>query len=185
MVKNPPTNEEDVRDLVSIPGSWRSPGEENGNPLQYSCLEHPTNKGAWPAQSTRSKRVGHDGSNLTCTLMYVVFLLAGFGHFSSLNYNLHEGRDFFPPVFAISLTCTSVPGTSYRVKEYRSSEYFRKITLAPMYTDSLSQHKRNRKQSFIKNVTQRLLVLYLLTSLYIFIFVTVCSQHFPAPFLSC
>ena len=82
--------------------------------------------------------------------MYVVFLLAGFGHFSSLNYNLHEGRDFFPPVFAISLTCTSVPGTSYRVKEYRSSEYFIKITLASMYTDSLSQHERNRKQSFIK-----------------------------------
>ena len=34
-------------DLGSIPGSGRSPGEGNGNPLQYSCLENPMNKGAW------------------------------------------------------------------------------------------------------------------------------------------
>ena len=36
-------------DLGSIPGSERSPGEENGNPLQYSCLENPTDGGAWGA----------------------------------------------------------------------------------------------------------------------------------------
>ena len=34
-------------DLGSIPGSGRSPGEGNGNPLQYSCLENPMDKGAW------------------------------------------------------------------------------------------------------------------------------------------
>ena len=34
-------------DLGSIPGSGRSPGEENGNPLQYSCLENPMDRGAW------------------------------------------------------------------------------------------------------------------------------------------
>ena len=34
-------------DLGSIPGSGRSPGEGNGNPLQYSCLENPTDGGAW------------------------------------------------------------------------------------------------------------------------------------------
>ena len=34
-------------DLGSIPGSGRSPGEENGNPLQYSCLENPTDRGTW------------------------------------------------------------------------------------------------------------------------------------------
>ena len=33
----------------SIPGSGRSPGERNGNPLQYSCLENPTDRGAWQA----------------------------------------------------------------------------------------------------------------------------------------
>ena len=34
-------------DLASIPGSERSPGEENGNPLQYSCLENPMDRGTW------------------------------------------------------------------------------------------------------------------------------------------
>ena len=34
-------------DLGSIPGSERSPGEGNGNPLQYFCLENPMNRGAW------------------------------------------------------------------------------------------------------------------------------------------
>ena len=38
MVKNPPANAGDVRDADSIHGSARSPGEGNGNPLQYSCL---------------------------------------------------------------------------------------------------------------------------------------------------
>ena len=36
-------------DLGSIPGSGRSSGEENGNPLQYSCLENPMDRGAWQA----------------------------------------------------------------------------------------------------------------------------------------
>ena len=36
-------------DLGSIPGSGRSPGEGNGNPLQYSCLENPMDRGAWCA----------------------------------------------------------------------------------------------------------------------------------------
>ena len=47
MVKNPPDNTEDVRDTGLIPGSGRSPGGGNGNPLQYSCLENPTDRGAW------------------------------------------------------------------------------------------------------------------------------------------
>ena len=40
MVKNPPPNAGDEGDLVSVPGLGRSPGEGNGNPLQYSCLEN-------------------------------------------------------------------------------------------------------------------------------------------------
>ena len=36
-----------VGDPVSIPGSGRSPGEGNGNPLQYSCLENPMDGGTW------------------------------------------------------------------------------------------------------------------------------------------
>ena len=43
--KNPPANAGDVRDVDLIPGSGRSPGEGNGNPLQYSCLENPMERG--------------------------------------------------------------------------------------------------------------------------------------------
>ena len=44
MVKNLPAN---AGDAGSIPGLGRSPGVGNGNPLQYSCLENPTDRGAW------------------------------------------------------------------------------------------------------------------------------------------
>ena len=47
-------------DLGLIPGSGRSPGEGNGNPLQYSCLENPMDGGAGSLQSMGSQRVGHD-----------------------------------------------------------------------------------------------------------------------------
>ena len=47
MVKNLPANGGDARDLGSIPGSGRSPGEGNGNLLQYSCPENPMDRGAW------------------------------------------------------------------------------------------------------------------------------------------
>ena len=47
VVKNPPTNSGASRDVGSIPGSRRSPGEGNGNLLQYSCLENSVDKGAW------------------------------------------------------------------------------------------------------------------------------------------
>ena len=40
MVKNPPANAGDLRDIGSIPGSGRSPGGGHGNPLQHSCLEN-------------------------------------------------------------------------------------------------------------------------------------------------
>jgi len=40
VVKNPPANAEDVREVGSIPGLERFPGEGNGNPVQYSCLEN-------------------------------------------------------------------------------------------------------------------------------------------------
>ena len=47
VVRNPPANAGDIRDVGSIPGSGRSPGEGNGNPLQYSCLENPMDRGTW------------------------------------------------------------------------------------------------------------------------------------------
>ena len=47
MVKNPPANAGDIRDVGSIPESGRSPEGGHGNPLQHSCLENPMNRGAW------------------------------------------------------------------------------------------------------------------------------------------
>ena len=58
MVKNPPANAGDTRDAGSIPGWGRSPGEGNGNPLQYSCLGNPMDRGVWHV--TVGQRVGHD-----------------------------------------------------------------------------------------------------------------------------
>ena len=49
MVKNLPANAGDIRDTGLIPGSERSPGGGHGNPLQYSCLENSTDRGAWRA----------------------------------------------------------------------------------------------------------------------------------------
>ena len=49
MVKNPPANAGDMRDTGSIPELGRSPGEGKGNPLKYSCLENPMDRGAWQA----------------------------------------------------------------------------------------------------------------------------------------
>ena len=47
VVKNPPANAGDARDSILIPGHGRSPGEGNGSPLQYSCLEDSMDRGAW------------------------------------------------------------------------------------------------------------------------------------------
>ena len=47
VVKNLPASTGDIRDVGLIPGSGRSPGGGHGNPLQYSCLENPLDRGAW------------------------------------------------------------------------------------------------------------------------------------------
>ena len=49
VVKNLPANAGDITDMSSIPGSGRSPGKGRGNPLQYSHLENPMDRGAWLA----------------------------------------------------------------------------------------------------------------------------------------
>ena len=49
MVKNLPANAGDIRESGSIPGSGRYLGGGRGNPLQYSCMENPIDRGAWQA----------------------------------------------------------------------------------------------------------------------------------------
>ena len=72
MIKNSPASAEEVRDTDWIPGSGRSPGEGHGNPLQYSCLENPMDRGTWRstvhgiAQSwtgLKQLRTAHSSSN--------------------------------------------------------------------------------------------------------------------------
>ena len=57
VVKTPPANAGDVN---LIPGSRRFPGEGNDNPLQYSCLENPMDRGIWWATVMGLQRVRHD-----------------------------------------------------------------------------------------------------------------------------
>ena len=76
LVKKPPANEGDARDTGSNPGSRRSPGEGHGNPLQYSCLGNPMDRGAWRAiahgvtnSQTQLSTNTHAHTN-TCTCVY-------------------------------------------------------------------------------------------------------------------
>ena len=55
MVKNLPSNAGDIRDSDLTLGSGKSPGEGHGNPLQYSCLENPMDRGACWAASPLSR----------------------------------------------------------------------------------------------------------------------------------
>ena len=66
----------DTGDLGSIPGWGRSPGEGNGSPLQYSCLENPMDGGAWrDTQSTGLQRLGHDCPWLYHHSLYTILLV--------------------------------------------------------------------------------------------------------------
>ena len=77
VVENPPANAGDViRDMGSIPGSGTSPGGKHGNPLQYSCLENPMDRGAWRAmvygvteESDRTERLHFHFSPSTNIIM--------------------------------------------------------------------------------------------------------------------
>ena len=60
-----------AEDLGSIPGLGRSPGEGNGYPLQYSCLENPMDRGAWRATVRGIARVGHYQSTNTFTFHFI------------------------------------------------------------------------------------------------------------------
>ena len=54
-------------DLGSIPGWGRSPGVGNGNPLQYSCLENPMDRGTWQGYSLCGGKAGHNWATNTFT----------------------------------------------------------------------------------------------------------------------
>ena len=85
VVKNLPANAEDIRDAGLIPGSGRSPGGGHSNPLQYSCLENPMDRGADGLQSTGLQRVGYDLACRQSVFLWSTWLTVGPTHsFSSL-----------------------------------------------------------------------------------------------------
>ena len=85
-------------DPGSIPQSGRSPGEGNGNPLQYSCLENATDRGVWWLQAMGLQRVGHDWATDTFILLFSFFSSA----------DIHNLVQVYPS----SLTAHPPPGMS-------------------------------------------------------------------------
>ena len=71
MVKNLPANSADAGDAGSIPALGRSPEEGNGNPLQYSCLGNPMDKGAWQSTVHGVAKSQTQVSAHTTTTMYL------------------------------------------------------------------------------------------------------------------
>ena len=69
VVKNPPANAGNIREIGSIPGSGRSPRGGPGNPLQYSCLENPRDRGTWQATVPR---VTQSQTRLKCLSAHAV-----------------------------------------------------------------------------------------------------------------
>ena len=76
-------------DAGSIPGSGRSPGGGHGNPLQYSCLENPMDRGVWWLQSMGSQRVGHDWSNWACTQTSTKAGNGGWGELGDWDWHIY------------------------------------------------------------------------------------------------
>ena len=70
VVKNLPVNAGDARDAVLMPGSGRSPGVGNGNPLQYACLGNLMDRGAWWATVHRVAEL----DTTEHTMIYIISL---------------------------------------------------------------------------------------------------------------
>ena len=75
MVKNPPANAGDTREWGLIPGLGGFPREENGNPLQYSCLENSMDRGGWWATVHSATKSRTQPKCLTCTHTSTMSLL--------------------------------------------------------------------------------------------------------------
>ena len=67
VLKNPPASAGDAGDMGLIPGLERFPREKHGNPLQYSCLEIPMERGAWRAAVHRVTKIRHEWAHSTHT----------------------------------------------------------------------------------------------------------------------
>ena len=110
VVKNSPANSED---LGLIPGLGRSPGEGNGNPLQYSCLENPMDRGDWRATVHWVTRVRHDLATKPPPPPPIIYM---FCH----NIKLLLKRSLIQPLNVMLLAPKSVSPTEISVLNFRS-----------------------------------------------------------------
>ena len=88
VVKKLPTNSGDITDTGSTPGSGRSPGGGNGNPLQYSCQDNPIDRGAWWAtvrggdkesdRTEHTRRYGQTALHRGCSLVIYSPISSGY-----------------------------------------------------------------------------------------------------------
>ena len=93
-VKNPPANAGDISDAGLIPGLGRSPGGGKGNPLQYSCLQNPTDRGAWQATVHRVTKSQTRLSRFHFLYIYIYIWFFFFITFLG-NSNTKSSRRFF------------------------------------------------------------------------------------------
>ena len=106
MGKNPPASAGDIRDMGSVPRLGRSPRGGHGNPLQYSCLENPMDRGAWQAtvhsveqSQTRLKQLSMHARDLDILILthmhaymwYMCMHMLTYGFFSLEKFMRLEG----------------------------------------------------------------------------------------------
>ena len=94
-------------DLGSIPGSGRSPGEGTGNPLQYSCLENPLDRGAWQITVPGIARVRHDLATKP-PAPFMSYFVAHWGFPENKHHNHYWGSELLGPKIAGQLTAYQV-----------------------------------------------------------------------------
>ena len=97
VVKSQPASVGDAGDRGSIPGSGRSLGEGNGNPLQYSCLGNILDRGAWRA-TVYSKRVGHDRATEHTYIVSTFYFIA---------YFINKNSYYFIKILLYNKWCTN------------------------------------------------------------------------------
>ena len=168
VVKNPPANAGDVRDLSLIPGLGRSPGGGHGNPLQYSCLENPMDRGAWWAAVHRVEKSQTHEPTCTCWVTSVVSnslwpldctppgpLSMGFSSKSpGVGCHFLLQRSFQPRDQTCLLHCRQIlywlsyQGSLLKLKELKSQEFCFILWLIRVYGEiSLQLIKINEKKS--------------------------------------
>ena len=142
MVKNPPENAGNAADAGLIPGSGRSPREGNGNPLQYSCLENPMDRGSWWATVHGVTRVRHNLATERPPVS-IIYLCANkmFCTHNSLSWEHPTSVDLSLLIFKMSVGTDALP-------MWRLSILYLSVAsrVSLHYADIANKNQSSRKQ---------------------------------------